>query len=194
MARTMGVDLFTSESVASGHPDKLCDAISDAIVDACLSIDSHARVAVETSVKGGKEKGIILLAGEVTLNGDHPDYESIARETATKIGYNDHSIGFDASTEMRCEVVQKITEQAANISQGVNNSEQGAGDQGLMFGYACDETESFEELQGRFFPLAAALSQRLTRRMTNARNDGTCLLYTSPSPRDRQKSRMPSSA
>ena len=169
----MGVDLFTSESVASGHPDKLCDAISDAIVDACLSIDSHARVAVETSVKGGKEKGIILLAGEVTLNGDHPDYESIARETATIIGYNDHSIGFDASTEMRCEVVQKITEQAANISQGVNNSEQGAGDQGLMFGYACDETESFEELKGRFFPLAAALSQRLTRRMTNARNDGT---------------------
>lgn len=169
----MGQDLFTSESVASGHPDKLCDAISDAIVDACLSIDSNARVAVETSVKGGEEKGIILLAGEVTLNGDHPNYESIARETANMIGYNDHSIGFDATTANRCEVIQKITEQAANISQGVNNTEQGAGDQGLMFGYACNETESYEELRGRYFPLAAALSQRLTRRMTNARNDGT---------------------
>ena len=169
----MGQDLFTSESVASGHPDKLCDAISDAIVDACLSVDKNARVAVETSVKGGTNKGIILLAGEVTLVGQHPDYESIARKTAESIGYNNHSIGFDATSEDRCEVIQKITAQAANISQGVNNEEQGAGDQGLMFGYACNETEHFDELNGRFFPLAAALSQRLTRRMTNARKDGT---------------------
>ncbi|RAH14678.1 MAG: methionine adenosyltransferase [Methanobacteriota archaeon] len=169
----MGEDLFTSESVASGHPDKLCDAISDAIVDACLSVDKNARVAVETSVKGGTNKGIILLAGEVTLAGQHPDYESIARKTAESIGYNNHSIGFDATSEDRCEVIQKITAQAANISQGVNNEEQGAGDQGLMFGYACNETEHFDELNGRFFPLAAALSQRLTRRMTNARKDGT---------------------
>ena len=169
----MGQDLFTSESVASGHPDKLCDAISDAIVDACLSVDKNARVAVETSVKGGTNKGIILLAGEVTLAGQHPDYESIARKTAESIGYNNHSIGFDATSEDRCEVIQKITAQAANISQGVNNEEQGAGDQGLMFGYACNETEHFDELNGRFFPLAAALSQRLTRRMTNARKDGT---------------------
>ena len=71
----MAEELFTSESVASGHPDKLCDAISDAIVDACLTVDSNARVAVETSVKGGTDKGIILLAGEVTLSGKHPDYE-----------------------------------------------------------------------------------------------------------------------
>ena len=78
----MSEDLFTSESVASGHPDKLCDAISDAIVDACIRVDRNARVAVETSVKGGNEKGIILLAGEVTLSGEHPDYESIARRTA----------------------------------------------------------------------------------------------------------------
>tara|TARA_B100000405_G_scaffold15837_1_gene12704 strand:+ start:939 stop:2168 length:1230 start_codon:yes stop_codon:yes gene_type:complete len=169
----MSEELFTSESVASGHPDKLCDAISDAIVDACLTVDRNARVAVETSVKGGKERGIILLAGEVTLSGDHPDYEDIARRTAAEIGYDSHDIGFDTTTEERCEVIQKITAQAANISQGVNTSEQGAGDQGIMFGYACMETEEFDELQGRFFPLAAALSQRLTRRMTNARMDGT---------------------
>ncbi len=169
----MAEELFTSESVASGHPDKLCDAISDAIVDACLSIDSNARIAVETSVKGGLEKGIILLAGEVTLSGEHPDYESIARNTAASIGYDSHAIGFDSTSEERCEVIVKITAQAANISQGVNNSEQGAGDQGLMFGYACSETESYDVLKGRYFPLAAALSQRLTRRMTNARIDGT---------------------
>ena len=169
----MAEELFTSESVASGHPDKLCDAISDAIVDACLGIDSNARVAVETSVKGGPEKGVILLAGEVTLSGEHPDYENLARQTAAKIGYDSHDIGLDATSELRCEVIQKITAQAANISQGVNTSEQGAGDQGIMFGFACMETEGFEELRGRFFPLAAALSQRLTRRMTNARKDGT---------------------
>ena len=169
----MSEELFTSESVASGHPDKLCDAISDAIVDACLTVDRNARVAVETSVKGGKERGIILLAGEVTLSGAHPNYEDIARRTAAEIGYDSHDIGFDTTTEERCEVIQKITAQAANISQGVNTSEQGAGDQGIMFGYACMETEEFDELQGRFFPLAAALSQRLTRRMTNARMDGT---------------------
>ena len=169
----MAEELFTSESVASGHPDKLCDAISDAIVDACLAIDANARVAVETSVKGGKERGIILLAGEVTLSGEHPNYEDIARRTAAEIGYDSHDIGFDTTTEERCEVIQKITAQAANISQGVNTSEQGAGDQGIMFGFACMETEEFDELRGRFFPLAAALSQRLTRRMTNARMDGT---------------------
>ena len=169
----MAEELFTSESVASGHPDKLCDAISDAIVDACLAVDQNARVAVETSVKGGIEKGIILLAGEVTLSGQHPDYEAIARKTAAEIGYDSHEIGFDSTSERRCEVIQKITAQAANISQGVNTSEQGAGDQGIMFGFACMETEEFAELNGRFFPLAAALSQRLTRRITNARKDGT---------------------
>ena len=169
----MAEELFTSESVASGHPDKLCDAISDAIVDACLAVDKNARVAVETSVKGGTEKGIILLAGEVTLSGEHPDYEAIARETAAEIGYDSHEIGFDSTSDSRCEVIQKITAQAANISQGVNTSEQGAGDQGIMFGFACLETEEFPELSGRYFPLAAALSQRLTRRMTNARKDGT---------------------
>ena len=170
---SMAEELFTSESVASGHPDKLCDAISDAIVDACLEIDANARVAVETSVKGGQEKGVILLAGEVTLDGEHPDYETLARQTAAIIGYDSHDIGLDATSSERCEVIQKITAQAANISQGVNTSEQGAGDQGIMFGFACMETEDYDELKGRYFPLAAALSQRLTRRMTNARKDGS---------------------
>ena len=169
----MARDLFTSESVASGHPDKLCDAISDAIVDACLAIDKFAKVAVETSVKGGDDKGLILLAGEVKLNGLEPDYESIARATAVIIGYDDHAIGFDASNEESCEVLVKITTQSPDINQGVTNAEQGAGDQGLMFGYACTETEGFDQLKGRYFPLAAALSQRLTRRITTCREDGT---------------------
>ena len=101
------------------------------------------------------------------------DYEQIARDTAAHIGYDSHDIGFDSTSEKRCEVILRITSQAANISQGVNTSEQGAGDQGIMFGYACTETEHYPELEGRYFPLAAALSQRLTRRMTNARMDGT---------------------
>lgn len=168
----MAKDLFTSESVASGHPDKLCDAISDAIVDACLSIDKSAKVAVETSVKGGSDKGLIILAGEVKLQGQEPDYDSIARATAVSIGYDDHAIGFDASSENFCEVIVKITTQSPDINQGVTNEEQGAGDQGLMFGYACTETEDYAQLKGRYFPLAAALSQRLTRRMTNCRENG----------------------
>jgi S-adenosylmethionine synthetase len=168
----MANDLFTSESVASGHPDKLCDAISDAIVDACLSIDKSAKVAVETSIKGGNDKGLILLAGEVKLQGEEPDYNSIARATAVSIGYDDHAIGFDASSEKFCEVIVKITTQSPDINQGVTNAEQGAGDQGLMFGYACTETEDYAQLKGRYFPLAAALSQRLTRRMTTCRENG----------------------
>ena len=165
-------DLFTSESVASGHPDKLCDAISDAIVDACLKVDPNARIAVETSVKGGVERGIILLAGEVTLTGEYPDYEAIARATSAMIGYDSHEIGFDATSDERCQVITRITEQSPDISLGVNIGEQGAGDQGLMFGYACSETEDYEALKGRYFPLAAALSQRLTRRITNCRKLG----------------------
>jgi len=166
--------LFTSESVTSGHPDKLCDAISDAIVDACLEIDSNARVAVETLVKGKINKGLIVLAGEVSLNGNAPDYEQIARDCAEKIGYNSLAIGFDSTSEENCDVQVHITTQSANIAQGTQAEEnQGAGDQGLMFGYACDETEEYEGLKGKYFPLAAALSQRLTRRLTTAREDGT---------------------
>ena len=89
--------LFSSESVTSGHPDKLCDAISDAIVDACLAIDGNARVAVETCVKGKEDIGLIVLAGEVSLNGGVPDYEAIARKAGADIGYTSHAIGMDAT-------------------------------------------------------------------------------------------------
>ena len=153
--------LFSSESVTSGHPDKLCDAISDAIVDACLAIDSNARVAVETCVKGKEDMGLIVLAGEVSLNGEVPDYEAIARQAGSKIGYTSHAIGMEASNPEVCEVQVHITTQSANIAQGVNKDglDQGAGDQGMMFGYACEETEAYDGLKGRYFPLAAALSQ-----------------------------------
>ena len=166
--------LFSSESVTSGHPDKLCDAISDAIVDACLAIDSNARVAVETCVKGKEHRGLIVLAGEVSLNGDVPDYETIARQAGAKIGYTSHAIGMDATDSEVCEVQVHITTQSANIAQGVNKDglDQGAGDQGMMFGYACMETEAYDGLKGRYFPLAAALSQRLSRRLTTVREQG----------------------
>ena len=162
------VALFTSESVSAGHPDKLCDAISDSIVDACLRIDSSARVAVETLVKGMPEHALIVLAGEVTLNGKAPDYEVIARETAVRVGYNNHAIGMDASSQKLCLVNVNITTQSANIAQGVDGEsldDVGAGDQGMMFGYACTETEAEEELRGRYFPLPSALSQRICRRL-----------------------------
>jgi S-adenosylmethionine synthetase len=94
----MTVDLFSSESVTRGHPDKLCDTVSDAIVDACLAIDSNARVAVETCVKGKEEMGLIVLAGEVSLNGAAPDYEAVAREAALRVGYDSHDIGMDAGS------------------------------------------------------------------------------------------------
>jgi len=166
--------LFTSESVTNGHPDKLCDAISDAILDACLAIDSNARVAVETCVKGKDESSLILLAGEVSLNGKAPDYEAIARVTAAGIGYDSHQVGMDATSEDLCDVQVHITTQSSNIAQGVDQGDisQGAGDQGLMFGYACLETEPYPELRGRYFPLAAALAQRLTRRLAIVREQG----------------------
>ena len=167
-------DLFSSESVTRGHPDKLCDAISDSIVDACLAVDSNARVAVETCVKGKEDMGLIVLAGEVSLSGAPPDYEAVARQAAAAVGYTSHSIGMDATSSEFTEVQVHITTQSSYIAQGVNKDllSQGAGDQGLMFGYACTETEDYSELQGRFFPLAAALSQRLTRRLTAVREQG----------------------
>ena len=167
-------DLFSSESVTRGHPDKLCDTISDAIVDACLAVDANARVAVETCVKGKEDLGLIVLAGEVSLSGAAPDYEAVARKAAAGVGYTSHAIGMDATSSTYTEVQVHITTQSSYIAQGVNKDllSQGAGDQGLMFGYACTETEDFSELKGRFFPLAAALSQRLTRRLTAVREQG----------------------
>ena len=166
--------LFSSESVTSGHPDKLCDAISDAIVDACLAIDNNARVAVETCVKGKQDMGLIVLAGEVSLIGQAPDYEAVARSAAAMIGYTSHAIGMDATNPEVCEVQVHITTQSPNIAQGVNKDglDQGAGDQGMMFGYACEETEAYDDLKGRYFPLAAALSQRLSRRLSTVREQG----------------------
>jgi len=166
--------VFSSESVTCGHPDKVCDAVSDAIVDACIAVDPNARVAVETCVKGMQDKSVIVLAGEVSLDGETPDYVTIARQAAAEIGYTSHDIGMDATTPAKCDVLVYVTTQSAYINQGVdrdNVESQGAGDQGLMFGYACDETEAYEELQGRFFPLPAALSQRLSRRLRIVREE-----------------------
>jgi len=165
---------FSSESVSSGHPDKLCDAISDAIVDACLAVDENCRVAVETCVKGKADMGLIILAGEVTVNGVAPDYEAVARKAAADIGYTSHKIGMDATDPSVCEVQVHITTQSQYIAQGVNQDDlsQGAGDQGLMFGYACTETEGLPGLNGRYFPLAAALSQKLTRRLSEVGEQG----------------------
>ena len=139
-----------------------------------MAIDSNARVAVETCVKGKEDMGLIVLAGEVSLIGEVPDYEAIARQAGSKIGYTSHAIGMDASNPEVCEVQVHITTQSANIAQGVNKDglDQGAGDQGMMFGYACEETEAYDGLKGRYFPLAAALSQRLSRRLTTVREQG----------------------
>jgi S-adenosylmethionine synthetase len=170
----MQEDIFTSESVTSGHPDKLCDAISDAIVDACLALDSNARVAVETCVKGMDDKSVIILAGEVSLDAPAPNYETIARQAAASIGYDSHAIGMDATNPDLCDVLVYVTTQSAYINQGVDRQtldSQGAGDQGLMFGFACTETEQYDELKGRYFPLSAALSQRLSRRLTTVREE-----------------------
>ena len=167
-ASSIMATLFTSESVSAGHPDKVCDAISDAIVDACLSIDPLSRVAVETMVKGKADKAVIILAGEVSLSGNPPQYEEIARNAAAKIGYTSHEIGMDATDSNLCEVQVHITTQSPNISQGVDgdsDDDVGAGDQGMMFGYACMETEAEAELSGRYFPLPAALAQRICRRL-----------------------------
>ncbi|MEE2758545.1 MAG: methionine adenosyltransferase [Candidatus Thermoplasmatota archaeon] len=163
--------LFTSESVTAGHPDKLCDAISDAILDACLEQDPNARVACETLVKGTEEGSSIVLAGEITCLPPEIDYISVARNTAKEIGYTNQAFGMDASL---CDVHVMITTQSPQISQGVSQGDfnQGAGDQGLMFGYATSESEAYPTLQGQFMPLSASLSQALTRRLTEVRVSG----------------------
>ena len=184
--------IFTSESVSEGHPDKMADQISDAVLDAMLKDDPNSRVACETLVKDN----LVVLAGEIT-SASEPDLDAITRKVILDIGYDNIDVGCDGNT---CEIINALGKQSQDIAQGVNEGEgedleQGAGDQGLMFGYATNETEVL-------MPAPITYAHRLVEQQAFIRKSnklswlrpdaksqvsfvyGDCLLYTSPSPRD----------